>query len=372
MKKKCEHNKDKYYCTLCGGKGICEHKKYKNRCELCCTTRCTHGFLKHKCKQCCKSFCHHGVKKNYCKSCNGKAYCEHGRQKSVCKECKGSCICEHDKVRNTCVQCDGASICEHKRMRSNCKQCKGASICEHNKRKSVCKICNGSSICIHNKVRYECRNCKGGLFCEHDKRKESCKLCGGKQLCKSEWCEQRKSNKYDGYCARCYIHLHPESKITYNYRTKELDVVNYIKNNLGDNNWICNRAITDNNNCCSSGKKPDMYTDMGSHVIIIEIDENQHKRYEEICENKRICEISIDFDHRPILFIRFNPDEYTDKDGKKIKTCWSKTKTGIHVSKSKKVEWNNRLNTLKNVIFDNLLTVPDKTISQIPLYYDGY
>ena len=33
------------------------------------------------------------------------------------------------------------------------------------------------------------------------------------------------------------------------------------------------------------------------------------------CENKRIMEISQDLGHRPIVFIRFNPDEY-NKNGK--------------------------------------------------------
>lgn len=32
---KCEHNKDKYYCKECGGKGICQHGKYKHNCIEC-------------------------------------------------------------------------------------------------------------------------------------------------------------------------------------------------------------------------------------------------------------------------------------------------------------------------------------------------
>ena len=45
-------------------------------------------------------------------------------------------------------------------------------------------------------------------------------------------------------------------------------------------------------------------------IIIVEIDEYQHENITYSCENKRIMEISQDLGHRPIIFIRFNPDEY--------------------------------------------------------------
>ena len=32
---KCEHNRQKYACTECGGIGICEHNKRKSRCKEC-------------------------------------------------------------------------------------------------------------------------------------------------------------------------------------------------------------------------------------------------------------------------------------------------------------------------------------------------
>jgi hypothetical protein len=46
-------------------------------------------------------------------------------------------------------------------------------------------------------------------------------------------------------------------------------------------------------------------------IIIIEVDENGHNNEEYCaCENKRIMEISQDLSHKPIVFIRFNPDKY--------------------------------------------------------------
>ena len=51
--KKCEHNKTKYTCIECGGKGICVHKKNKQ----------------------------------YCKECKGSAICPHGKDKYGCITC---------------------------------------------------------------------------------------------------------------------------------------------------------------------------------------------------------------------------------------------------------------------------------------------
>jgi hypothetical protein len=61
----------------------------------------------------------------------------------------------------------------------------------------------------------------------------------------------------------------------------------------------------------------------------VEVDENKHSTYDCSCENKRLMLISKDLHHRPIAFIRFNPDGYTEEDGTKIRSCWRLNKIGI-------------------------------------------
>jgi len=112
--------------------------------------------------------------------------------------------------------------------------------------------------------------------------------------------------------------------------------------------------------------------DLGYQVIIIEIDENQHIDYDCSCENKRIMEISQDLGHRPIVFIRFNPDDYID-NGKNITSCWNNNKLGIcTVKNSKQNEWSNRLNVLDKTInyWINPNNITDKIVEIIQLYYD--
>ena len=114
--------------------------------------------------------------------------------------------------------------------------------------------------------------------------------------------------------------------------------------------------------------------DLGYQVIIVEVDENQHGTYDCSCENKRIMQLSQDVGHRPLIFIRFNPDAYINSNGEKITSCWGTTpKTGILKIKNNKIdEWNNRLEELKSQIeyWTNDENKTDKTVETIQLFYD--
>ena len=97
---------------------------------------------------------------------------------------------------------------------------------------------------------------------------------------------------------------------------------------------------------------------------------NQHIEYDCSCENKRIMELSQDLAHRPIVFIRFNPDKY-QKGDTTIKSCWCTNKKGICVvKKSKQTEWVERLNALGKTIEYWLKHRTDKTVEIIQLFYD--
>jgi hypothetical protein len=164
--------------------------------------------------------------------------------------------------------------------------------------------------------------------------------------CKTPFCETQVTKKYKGYCVFCFINMFPSEKVSRNYKTKEFSVVQYVKNKFPNLDWISDKRIQDG---CSK-KRPDMMVDLGYKVLIVEIDENQHIKYNSSCENKRIMEISQDVNHRPIVFIRFNPDEYI-KNNEKISSCWGVNGNGICcVKKNKQKEWGERLNRLEDEI----------------------
>ena len=103
-------------------------------------------------------------------------------------------------------------------------------------------------------------------------------------------------------------------------------------------------------------------------MLIIEVDERGHREYLCICENRRVMEIWEDIGGRSIIFIRFNPDAYTDLTGKRIKSSWEQNVNGIEVIRDKK-EWNIRIERLLDEIEYWLNNVPEKMIEIVELYY---
>jgi hypothetical protein len=196
-----------------------------------------------------------------------------------------------------------------------------------------------------------------------------CKECGGSSLCKSTWCETQATNKkYEGYCLSCFVN-NPENAgkpTARNYKTKEVATVGYIKEIYPDFDWVADKQIYDG---CSR-RRPDLLLDLGSHIIIMEVDENKHTGYECSCENKRLMQLSQDLHHRPIVFIRFNPDSYEGADGKRIASCWRLNKHGVMtITKTKKDEWIHRLETLKQTITYWIETPSDKMVEIVELFY---
>ena len=192
------------------------------------------------------------------------------------------------------------------------------------------------------------------------------------KLCISPLCPIHASNKnYEGYCLRCFIYTHPDKPVARNYKTKERAVAESIFNQFPINNykWINDKKIHNG----MSLYRPDLMLDLGYQIIMIEVDEDKHKSYDCLCENKRLVSLSQDVNHRPIIFIRFNPDSYINSNGKKIVSCWKVLQTGICTISSQK-EWNCRLENLKNQInyWIDPLNKTDKMIEIIQLYYDGF
>ena len=190
--------------------------------------------------------------------------------------------------------------------------------------------------------------------------------------CNNFFCDTRVIKKYNrnkGYCIPCFIQKFPDEKVVRNYKTKEKTIDEFILDNFSNMSWILDRKI---NNGCSK-RRPDLLLDLGYQILMIEIDEDQHKTYDCSCENKRLMELSQDLNHRPLVLIRFNPDSYINNLGKKIKSPWGFDGFDICVVK-KKEEWNERLNILKNTInyWINEENITNKTIEVIELFYDNH
>ena len=213
---------------------------------------------------------------------------------------------------------------------------------------------------------FNTKDIRKGLYCLTHKKEGMMNVIDKK--CKNEWCYTLITKKYEGYCLRCFIYMFPDKPVTRNYKTKEFAVVEHIQNKYPEFTWIADKTVQDG---CSK-RRPDLLLDLGYQIIILEVDENQHIDYDCSCENKRIMQLSQDLGHRPIIFIRFNPDDYDDQ-GENITSCWGTNKKGICVVKKlKKEEWTQRLTALETQIdyWVKPENQTDKIIEIVQLFYD--
>jgi hypothetical protein len=243
--------------------------------------------------------------------------------------------------------------------------------CNTHKLVDMVDVVNLNKICKFNncvtRASFNFDNEKNGIYCNLHKLEGMKSVTHEHQECLSELCMIRATTKYKGYCVRCYMHLFPDEKISRNYKIKEKYVTDYLQEIFPDLKFIFDKMTEG----CSK-RRPDVYIDLLTHIIIVECDENQHKKYDTTCEEMRINELYEDFACRPIVFIRFNPDDYIDKHGNDIKSCFTLCKTtNIQIiTRKKKTEWKLRLDALKKKIIHHVNNIPEHSVWEY-LYYDS-
>jgi len=290
------------------------------------------------------------------------SYNKEGERKPV--YCFAHKMPEMVDVRNkTCVHPE----CKKQPYYNNAGE-KRAMYCVTHKKNEMVNVV--SKTCIHTDCKtqptYNADGEKKVLYCSEHKLVGMVNVVS--KMCKTYLCSTLVQEKYDGYCLFCYMNMFPDKPVSRNYKTKEYSVVEYVKSKYPTLTWIADKII---HGGCSK-RRPDLLLDLGDQIVIVEVDENQHTDYDCSCENKRIMELSQDLGHRPVVFIRFNPDDY-DKNGTNITSCWELDKKGICVvKKTKKDEWVQRLQVLEEHInyWINPLNITDKTIETIQLFYD--
>ena len=104
-----------------------------------------------------------------------------------------------------------------------------------------------------------------------------------------------------------------------------------------------------------SKRRPDFVVDCGTHMIVLEVDEDQHRTYQCECEQSRMITIHNDIGMQTI-FIRYNPDTYTDNKNKK------------HAGRTQNITRESRLIKCIRSIQQH---IPEHPLSVIYMYYDG-
>ena len=205
-----------------------------------------------------------------------------------------------------------------------------------------------------------------GVYCKDHKKHNMIDITHKK--CISLLCD--KHQVIDQYCCRCFYYLYPNDNRCKRIKLKENEVKIYIQENFKDLSFIFDEPIKGDGLCIN--KRPDILLNLNKHSIIIEIDENQHKLYDVGCDDSRTLIIQEAL-NRPIIFIRFNPDDYVDENNKKILSPFKiDKKLGLTtIPEENENEWNNRLLKLKETIKNNLEYKSEEPIRIIKLFYDN-
>jgi uncharacterized protein (DUF1330 family) len=180
-------------------------------------------------------------------------------------------------------------------------------------------------------------------------------------------CGTTANRDLDGFCSNCFGQLFPaDARVRY-LRYKESAVVRFVSETFPSVAWRFNRQIPGGD----SRRRPDAFTHLGTHALTIEVDEFAHSERECVCEHRKMMEHFVDAKDVPHVFIRFNPDGYTDHGGISVASCWGKTpKTREpRIAPKQKHQWALRLEKLRVTVEHYLQSVPDKEMSLVELFY---
>lgn len=125
-----------------------------------------------------------------------------------------------------------------------------------------------------------------------------------------------RSKKYDGYCTFCFTNMFPLDPRTFEIRSKSKEnaVRDYI-NTLFEG-FQHDKPLVTGHCDCTIRRRIDHRKLIGNTLLAIETDENQHKSYSMMDEEMRYNDLFMAFPGRWV-YIRFNPDSYISKCGKR-------------------------------------------------------
>jgi len=277
------------------------------------------------------------IKTKKCTQCNNTAkFCVQGEKPTCCEQHKTKDMILY--IRNICQLCD---------KKANYGVLFGKLIhCKEHKQKNEFERHYILPKCINdnckNNALYTDKSTNYPLRCENHKIKNDINIVEKK--CSK--CELMNFIRNDhNLCDNCHDFF-----IKKIHKNKELE----IKNLLVDNNISFQSHDKISDNSCFK-YRPDFIIDYGLFFVILEVDENQHSSYDCLCEQTRMINIYQDFGGIPIIFVRYNPDQYKNNHGKIIKSNSNRHKILLEF-----------LNGLKNK------TIWSLPLSVIYFFYDGF
>jgi hypothetical protein len=227
-----------------------------------------------------------------------------------------------------------------------------------------CKDCKEDDmIMVRRRICIKCVE-KQATYNLEGLKAEYCNSCKTEEMinvidkCKNNGCVRSGNIKYKYYCTFCYQHLFPDDEATKNIykKTKE----NYVRDFLKeiDKDFIHDLCLWTGNCDCSHRRRIDFRKLIGNTLLCIEVDENQHKRYNNKDEEIRYDDLFMIHGGK-FIFIRFNPDKFINNLGTKKNPYMKRRMEYLQKEIDRQIE---RINNEEN---NELLEIEY-------LFYDGY
>lgn len=304
-----------------------------------------------------------GLKAEYCAKCRTDGMINVKDLRCKCGKSSKPCFNYEGLKPEYCSLCKEPEMIDIYRKLCKCGK-KQPSFNYESMSPEYCKLCKLDGMkMIRKRLCIQCNNLQAtynifGLkpsYCYECKTKDMINVAN---KCKNNDCLNCGNVKYNYYCTHCFANLFPNDPLTFQIRTKSKE--NYVRDFLNQNynGFIHDKPLWTGHCDCSQRRRIDHRLLIGNTLLCIETDENQHKRYDEKDEEIRYDDLYM-LHGGKFIFIRFNPDNYINKNGTNINTSMKKRMDDLSEEIDKQIS---RINNDEN---EELLEI-------IYLFYDGY
>lgn len=239
--------------------------------------------------------------------------------------------------------------------------------CKEHKLESMMDVFHRRKTCSYDRCDlYPLYNYKGrktSKYCKYHKKDFMIDVMN--RLC--DKCELTRV-KFDNLCMRCWYYNNPRHKRTLNIysnrRVIEQYFINVITNDLIQHspNLVDNNLSVDINYNGGPDQYLDLFVEFDTFVLVVQFIENQQLR-----DNYHHDKPDI-FNGREIRIIKFNVDEYLDKDNIKIASCFKYDRSHKKIQ-NKKSNIKDRSELLVSTV-NNMIKADYNGDLIVELYYD--
>jgi hypothetical protein len=170
-------------------------------------------------------------------------------------------------------------------------------------------------------------------------------------------------------CSECWFKAHPEDRVKRRriQRLKEKRIVTDLLNFISDNPEVTpTRVVMNRTIRIGSSYRPDFFMDFGDKGIFVCIDEHQHQTYNQPKEIKREQDLAEHSEMKQVVFLRFNPDKYSDANGMTVRSVFIEREETVETTRL----YQKRMSALTTRMLHHVKTDTTESFIREYLFYD--